>query len=330
MTVESGHVKIDSAKAVLLERALDGLMRSLSKESGRKNIGVNAVKSTSGAEQRVPFIVQFLLSKRAAYVAGQTIPVSTLATDETAPELTQVLAGKRAIVTGAGQGIGLSVAQFLRQEGATIIGIDHPSSKTIDAEMAKLGGQSIKLDIGQADIAEQFVQALDGQAVDIIIHNAGITRDRMFKRMSEAQWDLVTRVDLEAIVEINDALLKENLINNQGRLIFMSSISGVAGNAGQANYATAKSGLIGYALGLSHELAERGITVNAIAPGFIETKIVETMPFINREVGRRMSVFKQGGIADDIAHATTMLAAPGACGVSGYTLRVCGHMMIGA
>ena len=326
---EPAVLKIGMAKAVLLSHALDGLMRSLSKECGRKNIAVNAVKVDPGAEHRVSFVVQFLLSKRSAYVAGQPIPVSTLAHTDEAVTTENILQGKRAVVTGAGQGIGLSVAQFLKQEGADVIGIDHPSSKTIDQEMQTLGAQSIKLDIGQAAIGEAFVKAL-GSPVDIVIHNAGITRDKMFKRMTSEQWDLVTRVDLDAIVEINDALLAADYLNDHGRLIFMSSISGIAGNAGQTNYATSKSGLIAYALGLSHELAARGITVNAIAPGFIETKIVETMPFMNREVGRRMSVFKQGGIADDIAHATTMLAAPGASGITGYTLRVCGHMMIGA
>ena len=141
-------------------------------------------------------------------------------------------------------------------------------------------------------------------------------------------WDQVLNVNLQAILNINDALLPS--LNEGGRVIAMSSISGLSGNFGQANYAATKAALIGYVAALAPELSSRGITVNAIAPGFIETAMTAKMPLMTREGGRRLSNLQQGGLPEDIAEATLFLTSPGAAGITGQTLRVCGGSMIGA
>jgi 3-oxoacyl-[acyl-carrier protein] reductase len=164
--------------------------------------------------------------------------------------------------------------------------------------------------------------------LDILVHNAGITRDKTLAKMDIKYWDQVLNVNLQAILNINDALLPS--LNEGGRVIAMSSISGLSGNFGQANYAATKAALIGYVAALAPELSSRGITVNAIAPGFIETAMTAKMPLMTREGGRRLSNLQQGGLPEDIAEATLFLTSPGAAGITGQTLRVCGGSMIGA
>src|SRR5690606_2170550 len=161
-------------------------------------------------------------------------------------------------------------------------------------------------------------------------HNAGITRDKTLARMSPEQWDLAVEVNLGAVIRINDALLAKKALRDGGRVVCLSSVSGIAGNRGQTNYSASKAGIVGYVGALAAKVAERGISVNAIAPGFIETRLTDAMPVVLREAARRLSALGQGGKPEDVGQAITFLSTPGAVGITGSVLRVCGGALIGA
>jgi len=163
-----------------------------------------------------------------------------------------------------------------------------------------------------------------------VVHNAGITRDRTLAKMTRDEWDQVLAVNFEAIVALDDALLAAGTLRDEGRLVYLSSVSGVAGNFGQTNYAATKAALIGYVTAVAPRLAPRGVCANAVAPGFIETGMVARMPFVMREAGRRLNSLSQGGQPQDVAELVTFLASPGAYGITGATIRVCGQSLVGA
>jgi 3-oxoacyl-[acyl-carrier protein] reductase len=148
--------------------------------------------------------------------------------------------------------------------------------------------------------------------------------------MSENLWDQVIGINLEAVLRITDSLLEHGTLRDGGRVISLSSVSGVAGNMGQTNYAASKAGIIGFTRKLAQLVKSRGITANAIAPGFIETRMTAAIPVVVREAGRRLSALGQGGLPEDVAEAITFLSTPGAAGVTGQVLRVCGGALIGA
>ncbi|HVK65436.1 MAG TPA: SDR family oxidoreductase, partial [Polyangium sp.] len=152
--------------------------------------------------------------------------------------------------------------------------------------------------------------------------------DKTIGRMSEKQWDEVLAVNLGAVVRTHEAL--EPLLREGGRVVCLSSIAGIAGNVGQSAYAASKAGILGLVAGLAPILAERGITVNAVAPGFIETRLTAAIPVAVREAGRRLAALGQGGLPEDVAEVITFLASPGAAGITGRTVRVCGGALIGA
>src|SRR5690606_28339426 len=160
-------------------------------------------------------------------------------------------------------------------------------------------------------------------------HNAGVTRDKTLANMSPDRWDQTLDINLDAVVRITERLL-EGVLHDDGRLILLSSIAGIAGNMGQTNYAASKAGIIGYVRAMAPALAGRGITVNAIAPGFIETRLTAAIPVMIREVARRLSNLGQGGLPRDIGDAVTFLASRGAVGITGSVLRVCGGAYVGA
>ena len=162
------------------------------------------------------------------------------------------------------------------------------------------------------------------------MHNAGVTRDKTLGRMSAELWDTVLAINLVAQERIDDELLARETIRPNGRIISVSSISGIAGNAGQTNYATSKAGVIGMVQSMAPELRERGITINAVAPGFIETQMTAAMPIATREAGRRMNSMAQGGLPLDVAEAIAWYASPGSAGVTGNVVRVCGQSLLGA
>jgi 3-oxoacyl-[acyl-carrier protein] reductase len=165
---------------------------------------------------------------------------------------------------------------------------------------------------------------------DIFVHNAGITRDKTLGRMDAAQWQSVLDVNLGSQERINEVLLAENLLGGNGRIVAVSSVSGIAGNRGQTNYATSKAGVIGLVQAHAPALAAAGLTLNAVAPGFIETKMTAAMPLFIREAGRRMNSMAQGGLPVDVAETVAWLAHPASGGVTGNVVRVCGQSLLGA
>jgi 3-oxoacyl-[acyl-carrier protein] reductase len=163
-----------------------------------------------------------------------------------------------------------------------------------------------------------------------VVHNAGLTRDKTLARMPRSAWDAVIDVNLEAVLRSTDVLLRNAQIRDHGRIVVLSSVGGIAGNVGQTNYALTKASLIGWVQTLAHQLASRGITVNAVAPGFIETQMTAQMPTMIKEFARRLSALNQGGLPQDVASAVNFFALPENFGVTGSVLRVCGGALIGA
>ncbi|KWX08128.1 3-ketoacyl-ACP reductase, partial [Carbonactinospora thermoautotrophica] len=166
--------------------------------------------------------------------------------------------------------------------------------------------------------------------VDVVVHNAGVTRDKTLARMSGQQWDTVLDVNLSSQERINDVLLGEGVLRANGRVVCVSSVSGIAGNVGQTNYATSKAGVIGMVQALAPRLRERQATINAVAPGFIETRMTAAIPPLIREAGRRMNSMAQGGLPVDVAETVAWLAHPASGGVNGNVVRVCGQSLLGA
>ncbi|WP_153136152.1 3-oxoacyl-ACP reductase [Paraburkholderia agricolaris] len=320
------------------QRALEGLVRSLGKEA-RRGITANLVYVEKGAEHGIEATLRFFLSPRSAYVSGQVVrigvPASTGAGAGTAAwppfDWKQPLAGRRAVVTGAARGIGASIAGVLAEQGAHVIGIDIPSAReALDSTMRQLNGTALAFDIAAPEAPAQIAAALDEQGVDIVVHNAGITKDKTIAKMTDAAWQSVIDINLSAQERIDDALLAAGILRDGGRIIGVSSISGIAGNLGQTNYATSKAGVIGRVQSMAPHLRARGITINAVAPGFIETQMTAKIPLTIREAGRRMNSMSQGGQPVDVAQTIAWLAHPGSAGVSGQIVRVCGQSLIGA
>jgi 3-oxoacyl-[acyl-carrier protein] reductase len=240
------------------------------------------------------------------------------------------LDGQVALVTGAARGIGRATAQSLAAEGAHVFCVDRPEDGDAVSSLAReLAGTPLLLDVTAADAGAQVKAALGARGVDVIVHNAGITRDKTLARMKPEAWELVLAVNLEAVTRITETLEKDAL-RNGGRVVCVSSVSGIAGNVGQSNYGASKAAIVGYVEALATKLAGRGITANAVAPGFIETRMTAAIPLVIRQAGRRLSALGQGGEPEDVANAITFLASPGAQGITGRTLRVCGGALIGA
>jgi 3-oxoacyl-[acyl-carrier protein] reductase len=310
------------------QRALEGLTRSLGKEA-RRGITSNLLYVAHGAEHEVEATLRFFLSPRSAYVSGQVVRITAGAGSPF--DWTRPLAGKRAVVTGAARGIGAAIADALAAEGAHVIGIDIPAShEALESTMRRLSGTALAFDIAAPEAPAQIAPALDELGVDIVVHNAGITKDKTIARMSEAAWHSVIDINLGAQERIDEALLAAGTLRDGGRIVCVSSISGVAGNTGQTNYATSKAGVIGRVQSMAPLLHERRITINAVAPGFIETQMTAKIPLAIREAGRRMNSMSQGGQPVDVAQTITWLAHPGSAGVTGQVVRVCGQSLIGA
>ncbi|WP_237066092.1 3-oxoacyl-ACP reductase [Microbulbifer guangxiensis] len=322
-----------SVEAAGVARGLEGFSRSLGKELGPRGTTVNLAYVAHDAGERLDMVLRFFCGPQTAYVSGQAITVTA---QTRAPEVLpreQLLAGKVALVTGAARGIGLATAQRLRQEGAEVICLDiTAASEELGRVAREMGATPLTLDISAGDAPQKLVQLVREQfgGLDILVHNAGITRDKTLGKMPEHFWQQVMQVNLAAIIAADAALLEAQLIRDSGRLVYLSSMSGVAGNFGQTNYATTKAALIGYVAALGPKLAERGICANAVAPGFIETAMTDAMPFFTREAGRRLNSLKQGGQPRDVAELICFLASPGASGINGNTIRVCGQGLIGA
>lgn len=321
-----------NAAEAAVRGALDGFNRSLGKEVGARGATSNLLYVEEGAEARVSGPLRFFLSSASAFVTCQQQTISQRAQWSGDDPWTQPLAGKVALVTGAARGIGEATARILAGEGAHVVCVDRPEEDARLSLVARdVGGSLLLCDIMEADAPQQISSQLQQRhhGVDIVVHNAGITRDRRLARMDEQRWNSVLAINLDAVLRINTAL-SAGVLRDGGRIISLSSVVGISGNDGQTNYSASKAGLIGMTRALATELAPRGVTVNAIAPGFIETRMTAAVPLLVREVGRRLAALGQGGLPEDVARAIAYLAGPGTAGVTGQVLRVCGGALMGA
>ncbi len=244
--------------------------------------------------------------------------------------MTAPLAGEIALVTGASRGIGAAIADELARLGAKVVGTatSAAGAAAIGERLAAHGGAGRVLDVAQAGAGEALVDAIAAEfgPVSILVNNAGITRDQLLLRMKDEDWQAIIDTNLTSVFRLSRAVLRGMMKARKGRIISIASVIGLTGNPGQANYAAAKAGIIGFTKSLAREVGSRGITANVVAPGFIETDMTRALPEATRNaLLGGIALGRLGGPAD-IAHAVAYLAGPGAAYVTGETLHVNGGM----
>ncbi|WP_199255029.1 3-oxoacyl-ACP reductase [Mycolicibacterium mengxianglii] len=319
----------------IAQRALEGFTRSLGKELQR-GATISLVYLSPAAKPAATGLestLRFLLSAKSAYVDGQVFHVGDA--DSTPPaDWDKPLAGKVAIVTGAARGIGATIAEVFARDGAKVVAIDvEAAAEPLAETAARVDGTALTLDVTADDAVDRITAHLrehHGGKADILVNNAGITRDKLLANMDDAKWNSVLAVNLLAPQRLTEGLVGNGSIGEGGRIVGLSSMAGIAGNRGQTNYAATKAGMIGLTEALAPSLGEKGITINAVAPGFIETKMTEAIPLATREVGRRLNSLFQGGHPVDVAETIAFFASPASNAVTGNTIRVCGQAMLGA
>ena len=244
----------------------------------------------------------------------------------------QDLSGKIALVTGASRGIGAAIADTLAQAGATVVGTATGGSgaAAIGERLAQWNGQGRALNAAEADGIENLIADIEKEfgKLDILVNNAGITRDNLLMRMKEEEWDEIMQVNLKSVFRASKAVLRGMMKQRSGRIINITSVVGAMGNAGQANYAAAKAGLMGFAKSMAREVGSRGITVNCIAPGFIDTDMTRALPEEVRKTFEAQTALGRFGDAQDIADAVLFLASGQAKYITGQTLHVNGGMLM--
>ena len=240
--------------------------------------------------------------------------------------------GKVALVTGASRGIGRAIALALANAGATVVGTATTNAGAADFESALLGsgrqGMGATLNVNDqasVDAALELTQTRYGD-ISILVNNAGITRDNLLLRMKEEEWDEIMETDLKSVYRLSKAVLRGMMKARYGRIINITSVIGEMGNAGQTNYAAAKSGVAGFSRALAREVGSRNITVNCIAPGFVDTDMTRELPEAQRNALLAQIPLARLGHVDDVAHAVLFLASPGASYITGSTLHVNGGM----
>ena len=318
-------------EAALAQRALEGFVKSVGKEF-KRGITAQLIYVEEGAEQNLDSTLRFFTSARSAYVSGQVVRVSNGANVDV--DWNQPLGGKTMLVTGASRGIGEAIARVLAREGAHVICLDVPQQQAdLQKVASEISRSVLTVDITSEDAGKEIAEAAQKRGgLDSVIHNAGITRDKTLANMDEQKWDMVININLGSIAKLNRYLLDNDVLKENARIVCVSSISGIAGNLGQTNYATSKAGVIGLVNATAKQLEDnaKGMTINAVAPGFIETQMTEAIPFAIREAGRRMNSMSQGGLPVDVAETIAWFASPASGGLNGNVVRVCGQSLLGA
>jgi 3-oxoacyl-[acyl-carrier protein] reductase len=247
----------------------------------------------------------------------------------------KLLQGKVAIVTGATRGIGKGIAEAFAAQGATVaftyVSSDE-KARALEAELEALGGKAkgFKSDAANFAAAQKLAEDVVAEfgTIDVLVNNAGITRDTLLLRMSEEQWDEVMSVNLKSAFNLTKAVLKPMLKARSGSIINMSSVVGVKGNAGQANYAASKAGILGFTKSVAAELGSRNIRCNAIAPGFIETEMTGALDEKVVQEWREAIPLKRGGTPEDVANLTLFLASDMSTYITGQVIHVDGGMLM--
>ncbi|MBJ2129001.1 3-oxoacyl-ACP reductase FabG [Alteromonas sp. IB21] len=243
------------------------------------------------------------------------------------------LDGKIALVTGASRGIGKAIATQLAQQGATVIGTatSENGAKAISDYLSEFGGQGFALNVTDKESVDTTLKAINDAhgGIDILVNNAGITRDNLLMRMKDNEWQDIIDTNLTSIFTLSKAVLRGMMKKRFGRIVNIGSVVGSAGNAGQANYAAAKAGVIGFSKSMAREVASRGITINVVAPGFIDTDMTKAL-----SDDQKAAIFKdipanRLGEPDEIAATVAFLVSDGAAYITGETIHVNGGMYMG-
>jgi len=245
-----------------------------------------------------------------------------------------MLDGKLVLVTGASRGIGKAIALTMGAAGATVVGtatsevgVDNISQMFDDN---KISGKAIMLDVTDNDLISDLMESInkDLGSVDILVNNAGVTRDNILLRMKEDEWEDIINTNLTSIYKMSKSVLRGMIKKRSGRIISITSVVGTMGNAGQSNYAAAKAGIIGFTKSLAREVGIRGITVNAVAPGFIETDMTDSLPDEQKDALAFQIPMGRLGTADEVAKAVLFLAEDSGSYITGQTIHVNGGMYL--
>ena len=246
----------------------------------------------------------------------------------------RLLEGKNVIITGASRGIGKGIAEIFVSHGANIAFTYHSSekkAKALEKELSKSGSKVIgyKSDASDYNAAQQLAEDVINEfgTIDVLVNNAGITKDQLLMRMSEEDFDTVMQVNIKSVFNLTKAVMRPMLKQRNGSIINMSSIVGIKGNAGQTNYAASKAAIIGFTKSVALELGSRNIRCNAIAPGFIETEMTQSLDENTVKEWREQIPLKRGGTPEDIANTSLFLASDMSAYLTGQVLNVCGGML---
>ena len=325
-----------TAEQNAFSQAIVGFTKSLAKEIGRKGSTANVLfiekdENVQNTGTALVNPIQFFLSAKSAFVSGQVLTVDNTEKCIDSPS-TATKHQRVAVVTGAAQGIGAAIAHQLADENYLVIGVDiEPMQQQLIETMRAIQGESFILDVSASDAGEQLAKlAAEHNGFDLIVHNAGITRDKTLAKMPKHFWQQTIDINLLSVIRINKTLREHKAINTGASIVCLSSMNGIAGQGGQTNYACSKAGIMGYVASMHNELKLDNITINAVAPGFIETQMTAKIPFFTREMGRRISALGQGGLPNDVAQTVAFLGNHTSYAISGQTLRVCGLNIIGA
>ena len=243
------------------------------------------------------------------------------------------LDGKIALVTGASRGIGKAIATQLAEQGATVIGTatSENGAQAISDYLSEFGGKGFALNVTDKESVDTTIKAINEAhgGIDILVNNAGITRDNLLMRMKDDEWQDIIDTNLTSIFTLSKAVLRGMMKKRFGRIVNIGSVVGSAGNAGQANYAAAKAGVIGFSKSMAREVASRGITINVVAPGFIDTDMTKALTDDQKEAIFKDIPANRLGAPDEIAATVAFLVSDGAAYITGETIHVNGGMYMG-